>query len=489
MGGSRAGRWAVASRRWAAARGGTWFAVTAVVVLTASLLSSSVAGAAPGRTKRPKAPATQLLATYHGSLARTGYSPDERFLDPSNVGSLAIRVAMTEPGAVSDQPAVVGGVAYFGDWSGAFHAASLDTGDDIWSTELGITTAAGCNPDTAGIGSSPTIGTVNGRRVVVTGTGAASVAELDAATGKVLWNRRLGTPNQAFVWDSPAMWHGRVYIGISSFGDCPIVPGKLVMLNAATGAVLRSFSVTPAGCAGGGIWSSPAIDTSTGSIYVTTGNAGCVTPLQDAMLELDARTLRLEGSWQLPADPNVSDDDFGATPVLFSAEIGGRIVRLVGADAKDGNFYALRRGALTAGPVWQYSVASGGDCPQCDQGAIAPAAFDGTTLYVAGGQTSISGQTCAGSVQALDPATGQPLWQACVTDGPVLGPLSEVPGLVFVTSGDRIEALSASSGAELFDYGEQDYGRFYGGVTVADDAVSVGNMDHTFLVFRLPAAT
>ena len=55
----------------------------------------------------------------------------------------------------------------------------------------------------------------------------------------------------------------------------------------------------------------------------------------------------------------------------------------------------------TASPI----VAQGGECPQCANGSISPAAFDGHTLYVGGGQARIGSTTCKGDLLALNPAT------------------------------------------------------------------------------------
>ncbi len=135
------------------------------------------------------------------------------------------------------------------------------------------------------------------------------------------------------------------------------------------------------------------------------------------------------GSWQVPSSQQGSDSDFGTTPTFFNAVINGKSAKLVGAANKNGIFYTFKRDALGNGPIWEDTIAIGGDCPQCGNGSISPAAWNGSTLYAAGGNTTIKGKSCAGSVRAINPATGAYIWQACFTDGPIIAAVSGVPGV------------------------------------------------------------
>jgi outer membrane protein assembly factor BamB len=433
---------------------------------------------------------TTELATFHGNIRRQGYSPLETAINGSNVASLRQAWTVSASSVVSDQPTVYDGVAYWGDWAGNEHATSAK-GASLWVTQLGTTHNADCDPSTVGVASSATVGTVNGTQVVVTGGGNATVAELNASTGKVIWDTRIGTQNDAFVWSSPALYDGSVYIGMSSFGDCPLVPSGVFMLNAATGAIEHEFQTVPAtppGCLGGGVWSSPAIDPAENAVFVTTGNTTCTTNLQDAMLKLSATNLSLESSWAIPLSQRVYDSDWGSTPTLFTAEINGRIVEMVGSADKNGIFYALDRTDLAKGPLWEYRIAKGGDCPLCGDGSIAPAAWDGTTLFVAGGHTTVGSTGCPGSVDALDPATGQPVWRDCMRNGPVVGALTEAPGLLFATDGSDLVALDVHNGGRLFLYGDPSGKIFYSGPTVAGGQLYAANTDGTLFAFGPPEA-
>jgi outer membrane protein assembly factor BamB len=429
--------------------------------------------------------ATVEQATYHDNLERQGYTPGGIAITTSNASDLASSWRYSAHKTISDQVAVVDGIAYWGDWSGHEHATS-STGRNLWSTFVGGTKAPGCSPSTVGVGSSATVGTVNSKRVVITGGGAGNVVELDATTGKIIWDIRIAPKVGGFVWSSPALYNGSAYIGMSSLGDCPIVPSAVLMLNAATGAVEHRFSTVPRGCIGGGVWSSPTIDAAENALFISTGNASCTTSLQDAMLKLSLSRLGLESSWQVPANQRVSDSDWGSTPTLFSAKIDGKLVSLVGSADKNGIFYALDTVDLANGPVWEFQVAVAGDCPQCGQGSISPAAWDGTTLYVAGGTTQVGSTECKGSVSALDPATGEALWRDC-EPGVVLGALTEVPGLLFVTAGADLEALATHNGAALFSAATPGGSPYDAPATVSGSRVWAGNTNGKLYTWSPPA--
>jgi polyvinyl alcohol dehydrogenase (cytochrome) len=166
------------------------------------------------------------------------------------------------------------------------------------------------------------------------------------------------------------------------------------------------------------------------------------------------------------------DADFGATPTLFNGVIGGQSVPLVGAIDKNGIFYAFQRDALASGPVWQTRIATGGADPNTGNGPIAPAAFDGTTLYVGGDNST----NCSGTVNALNPGTGAFIWQHCFTDGGhVEGAVTVTSGgVVAVGEGSNIAVLSAATGASLFTYTAA--GPFMGAASIVGNTLYQGDM-------------
>ncbi len=417
---------------------------------------------------------------YMGNLGRTGFARDETSINPGNVRSLKQRWLLPGKATISSQATLADGRLYWGSWDGYEHASDPETGELLWQTYLGQTTNKNCVPPHAGVTSTAAVGTaqLGGQptRLLYVGGGDGSVYALRAATGKIVWSRNFGSPkNGFFIWSSPALYRGSVYVGVGSVGDCPLVHGSILKLDEATGATQARFDTVPKGCAGATVWTSPTIDTTTNTVYVTTGNAGgaCTNrePLGESMLQLSATNLTLEGSWRVPKDQRAPDGDFGATPTLFSARIEGKPTKLVGAVDKNGIYYAFRRGHVAAGPVWETArIAS---LPE----VIASSAWDGVHLYVAGEVTRIDGRRCADSIRAVDPSTGKFVWQHCLRGGDPNAALTALPGIVFAPFGSILYALRASDGATLFSFQDVSFNWFYAPATVAGGTVYVGNQD------------
>jgi outer membrane protein assembly factor BamB len=147
---------------------------------------------------------------------------------------------------------------------------------------------------------------------------------------------------------------------------------------------------------GGGIWSSPTYDAVAHRVYVTTGTptppcvpqatctgaAATLGPRSAAVVALNADTLAVDWSWQVPFRDQDLDADFGATPALCSADISKR---MLGAANKNGVFYAFDT-EVPGSPVWQRTLARGGGGPEVGEGSISSAAC--STLARAGRRTT-----------------------------------------------------------------------------------------------------
>jgi outer membrane protein assembly factor BamB len=397
--------------------------------------------------------------TYLQGIDHTGFTSDSGF-NPTSVKNLhlAWQASDTAPHkGIFPQPIVSNGLVYWGSNDG-FERATSTSGNLVWQRNLGRTAPPGpCVPSDWGIASTPTITTdvpVGGASsVMYIGGGDSKLYALNAATGAVLWSYDVGGNPDTFLWDSPAVFGNSVYIGVASFGDCPLVQGQMLQINRVTGALQNRFNVVPNGCTGGGVWSSPTVDAAAGTIYFTTGTRSpdCPsTPGGPSMYELRASDLSLVGSWTVPANQQIDDSDFGGTPTLFNGVIGGQSVPLVGAINKDGIFYTFKRDAVSSGPVWQTRIATGGGDPTTGNGPDAPAAFDGTTLYVGGDNAS----GCSGTVNALNPSTGAFIWKRCFTDGGFVDDAVTVTsgGVIVVGEGNNIQVVSTATGAILFTY-------------------------------------
>ena len=424
----------------------------------------------------------------------SGFNPDESLLNTRTAPQLFLGWSIQAGGGISAQPVVVDNVVYWGSWDGMEHATTT-SGQELWKTFLGEKTddVDRCDPSSAGVASTATIAplTKGGKTLLIdyVGGGDTSFYALNTANGQVVWKTPLGTSDADFIWSSPLLYQGHIYIGVASFGDCPLTQGRLVQLDAATGAVQNVFNIVPVGCLGGTQWGSPTVDRDTSDIYIATGNLGsCASPepYAQAVVELNASTLQVKDSWQIPAGKTVLDGDFGSTPTLFTATISGKTLKMVGAVNKNGIFYAFQRGALSDGPLWQAQIATGTICPQCDgAGTVAPAAWDGTRLYIGGGNTTINGRYCEGSMRALDPATGKFLWEYCTGDARVLTPPAVIPGIVVISEGHFVTLVDTQTGAALNQFRDTASNSiFYGAPSISHDMVFVGNMDGNLYAFQ-----
>ncbi len=252
--------------------------------------------------------------TYGYNNARSNFNPAETAITPSTAPLLKQKWAHSANNGVSDQAVTMNGVVYWGSWDGYAHATNISTNARIWSAFIGRTTNSSCVPPQVGVASTPTVATVNGQLDVFVGGGDANFYALNASNGQIIWHTSLGSSPSNFIWDSPALYNGSIYIGVSSFGDCPLVQGKMFQLNASTGAIQHTFATVPSGCTGAGVWGSPTIDESAGTVFFTTGNNGSCSssePYSVALMELHTSDLSLVDHYQVPGSQQITDGDFG----------------------------------------------------------------------------------------------------------------------------------------------------------------------------------
>ncbi len=195
------------------------------------------------------------------------------------------------------------------------------------------------------------------------GANDGRVYALDARTGQEVWNVLAGDVAKGETFPAaPVAWNGLVYIG-NAGGDNYGVIGRMMALNASTGAQVWSFDLIPrSGQAnfswpaetdrvprgGATTWTSYTLDTLSGALYVPTGNAApdfleSVRVGGDSytysVVVLDARTGIFRRVYQLlPRD--FHDWDVAAAPVLLTTA-GGR--KLVAEAGKDGHLYGVDR--------------------------------------------------------------------------------------------------------------------------------------------------
>jgi outer membrane protein assembly factor BamB len=324
-------------------------------------------------------------------------------------------------------PTVYNGVIYIGARNGYFYALNETTGAIIWQRFIGFVPKLTCG--TQGFTSTATVAldpTTGNPTVYVYGATGYLYA-MNAADGTDVWPPAVvaipSTVNDYYAWSSPLVLGGNIYVGISSQCDVPLVQGGLSEYSQASGAFEGKFFTTPPGTVGASIWSSPAADGQ--SVYITTGN-GDPGSLGVSLIQLSP-SLAEQSIWTVPPAQLGEDDDFGASPGLWTASIAGVPTPMVGACNKNGTFYAFTTSAISAGPVWQHKISQGGECD-------AAPLFDGTHLFLAGVVTTINGVRYSGSVRMVNPATGGFVWQ------------TGLPGKIIGTPGmDGAGVIAASS--------------------------------------------
>ena len=387
---------------------------------------------------------------YLFSTSHSSYNPGATAITPTNAGQLAPAWKWIPPPSPNSattsllaSPTVVNGVVYQGVKDGYVFAVNESNQSVLWSRFLAINTPLPVGSPSCGVGdyqgiistSTVTTDPSTGKLTMYVYAPDGFVYALDAATGAIVWKGQVYTPsttvNDYYSWGSPLVVNGKVYVGVSSDCDNPLVPGGVASFNQSTGAPVARWVSVPTGQLGGSVWSSPAA-MADGSILVTTGNANAASgqPLyNESIVRLDPTTLAPVDHWQVPTAQQHFDGDFGASPTLFTATLSGVPTPMVGACNKNGNYYAFRQSSLGAGPVWQTSISVPypGGAQECDSAAT----WDGTHLIETGGApTTINGNTYVGSIRSLDPATGVPVWQTGLNGTIVGSPTEDGAGVV-----------------------------------------------------------
>jgi outer membrane protein assembly factor BamB len=355
---------------------------------------------------------------YRGDLLRDGH-PETATLDVSAAGHLAPAWRAFINGPVDGSPAVADGMVVAGSHGGWLAAFSASTGAIQWAD-------GGLGP----ISGSPAI---DGGRVIV-GTLSGQVRAFDLANGRQLWDWK-APGDQPAIWSSPTVYLTFVLAGIGSqYGDSPLEAGRMAALDLATGREVWELCVRAACTPGGGIWSTPAID-SAGRAFVGVGNP------DDGVLAFDAMTGKRLWEHAFYADDG-RDLDVGASPVVFGT--GTHEVVAVGSVA--GVFNALD--AATGTVVWSDDLVSG----SAVHGLTASPGYDGTRLFV-GSASPPNGMF------ALNASDGRVLWRH-ETDLPVYSSPAVAEGVVLFGTGavfgdttvGSIVALSTSDGQVLWTY-------------------------------------
>jgi outer membrane protein assembly factor BamB len=404
---------------------------------------------------------------YRYDLSGTGHNP-EGLIDSTNVSRLKQTWTWDAPDIFASTPTVVGRTVYIPNGH-TLTAVDLRTGATLWTYSTG---GAGF------INSSVAVDVQT--QIAYFGTPTTHIFAISTYDGSLAWKIQLGDPNKrgAYVWSSPLLVNGKVYIGLASEGDNPCVRGALYALDAATGKIAWTHYTAPEGELGGGIWSSPIADAAQHAIMMVTGNpcpGGAVSDYQqDSILAVDWDTGATR--WVYTAlGRDDCDCDFGGGPVSYT--YGGQ--QYVVAGNKYGTVYALRVQGKGVQLAWSRHVASASKSRL--SGIIQPPTYADGTVFIAGNTANIG--SCTGKVWALAADTGAIRWEAC-TPTATIGAGAFSGDVYFNATDGSVVAYRATTGEELW-HGDLGGAMVYGGVTISHGVLLVGTTKTLLYSFTL----
>jgi outer membrane protein assembly factor BamB len=397
------------------------------------------------RARSAALPASDWPAYLDGPM-HASYNASQTVITPANATSLAQQWSFPTGSPYVASPTVTSTAVYIGSADGWFYKLSVHTGQLLSQVYIGAQPALTCSA--TGVSSTAAVGFDPRDHVptVYVAGGDGYLYALRASDLSREWRAVVRIPsttvNDYYDWSSPTIAHGRIYLGISSSCDKPLIRGGVAAYSQASGRRLAEFYTVPAGRknAGGSVWSSVGIGPD-GDVYATTGNARRARPLlqnSDSILKLNPDTLRLLGSYQIPRAQ--ADSDFGASPVFFGP--------YVGACNKDGYFYVVKRATMKL--RWRWSIDSSAGGPTRGECLAAPA-YDGRDLYLGGNEATLGGMTYLGSIQERSATTGRLVWQTGLPGGVLGSPAMDGAGLITVGTSsvpsDGIYLINAATGA------------------------------------------
>ncbi len=443
--------WVMRGRAARAVAGMAAGAVVGVLVLgpqAAAAMGAAASAAGSARAQRGPAALAAMPASdwpaYLDGPRHASYNASQTVITPATVPMLSEQWQFTTGAPYLASPTVAGNAVFIGSAGGWFYKLDEATGTVLDKVYLGRQPALTCQAagitSTATVGADPATGVLS---VYVEG-GDGYLYALKASNLKREWRSVIAIPsakvNNYYDWSSPTVANGRIYVGVSSHCDKPLIRGGVIDYSQASGKKLAEFHTVPAGAknAGGSVWSSIGV-AGNGDVYATTGNGPNDRPeLQnsESILKLSPVKLKLLGSFKVPASQVVEDGDFGGSPVFFDG--------LVGACNKNGVFYAVRQSTMKL--AWQAQIATGGD-----GACLAAPAYNGTDLFIGGLTTTIGSTTYPGSVQELQASTGTVVWSTGLTGGMKGSPSLDGGGVLaigtYTSTGTGIYLVDAATGA------------------------------------------
>ncbi|HJT56547.1 MAG TPA: PQQ-binding-like beta-propeller repeat protein [Ktedonobacteraceae bacterium] len=419
-------------------------------------------------------------ASYLNNGARTGTNLNETAITAATASQLQLAWTFSTGGKIAAEPILANGVLYIGSWDGYEYAVNVATHALLWKQFLGIAQPPEQCYFKNGIGITSTATVEDG--VVYVGGGDGNMYALHASDGSVIWKTMLGT-FPYYNWSSPLVYNNELYIGLASYCPPPQVQGKVMALHISDGSVAATLSLVHNGQTGAAVWSSPAVDVASNTIYITTGNNQSHRLSQqknaESILALDPSTLAIKDQWQIPQTEKVKDGDFGATPTLF--DLNG--MHYIGVLNKNGIYYMLDRTNLAAGPIWQQKLSFSSGQVKGDN--VSPSCYANGVVYTgSGGGIGKGNQVYGGTVGAFAAATGAQLWYF-TTPGKMFAAVTCTNDLVVDNEGNTVEVRAAATGSVLFSYTTG--GQLDGASAISNGVLYTPSTDGHVYAFAVPS--
>jgi outer membrane protein assembly factor BamB len=456
-------------------------AALAALTLSAFCFASAASAAAPCTTA-PSGGGD--WPAYGHDAANTRTQPAESAFGPAAATGLApawsFSTSSTGDGTgFNTTPVVYNGCVFIGSFGGVAYALDAKTGHVVWQRKLEAP-----NPGSGGVVVGAAL--IDGGSVVflVDQFTAPYAIALKRSTGAVVWKSAAFAPPLtssaaqagSYTNSSPVLANGFIAAGYSPPEGNSAATGGFALINAKTGAVVKTTPTIPPaaqaeGYSGGGLWSTPAYDPATKYLYWGTGNPNSKDkqyPTTDAIIKIDVNPARAtfgqvvaayqgnvdqyttelqelshSPACEASANPEVPDPlddpvcgqldlDFGAAANLFTTSAGTKVV---GDLQKSGVYHVAD--AKTMAPVW--TALTGPSCFACN---AASTAFDGGAIY------GVS--TPGGTMFSLEHNTGATNWLSPVGDGLHYQSISDADGVVWtVDSNATLDGFDATSGQPL----------------------------------------
>ncbi len=354
-----------------------------------------------GVTQDPRAKSADWPSAGH-DWHHTGHNAGEKQIKRDNVAQLGVKWQHSfapNPAAPEQKIPVVSvavaaeGVAYIADMGGFVHARKLSDGSPVWTSYV---SAAPPDPIFSSVVQA---GSVVTEDALYIGDSDATIFKIDRDTGAVEWSTQVETNPEALIQGDLATVGSHLVFGVSSFENATVLAGDLTMrgsvvsldkddgtLEWQTFTTSDQSAALPRFGAGAGVWSSPAIDATTGHLFIGTGQhyeqpnlaapadpacegagplLGADCDFSDSILSvsmedgaIDARRQFTQGDVFGKQFPNGPDFDVGTPPNLFDVNLPGcGKVPAVGVGDKEGTYYVMRRDTLEI--LWSKRIAFG----------------------------------------------------------------------------------------------------------------------------------